>query len=134
MKRPKKKSEGGISLIEVTFAVAIIRVGVSVLMSQLECSYKVTSVNRETNKAMAHLEAALEKVTNTPFSKITSDFPDGSGVYLGEIDSTDLLRSEYITVSYLDTDADPLQVSVTIQWTSFDGRQRTRSLATMVTR
>jgi len=134
MKRPKKKSEGGISLIEVTFAVAIISVGVSVLMSQLECSYKVNSVNRETNKAMAHLEAALEKVTNTPFSRITSDFPNGSDVYLGEIDNADLLRSEYVTVNYLAPDADPLQVSVTIQWTSFDGRQRTRSLATMVTR
>ena len=134
MKHRKKKNEGGISLIEVTFAVAIISVGVSVLMSQLECSYKVNSVNRETNKAMAHLEAALEKVTNTPFSRITSDFPNGSNVYLGEIDNSDLLRSEYITVNYLDPDADPLQVAVTIQWTSFDGRQRTRSLATMVTR
>ncbi len=134
MKRPKKKSEGGVSLIEVTFAVAIISVGVSVLMSQLECSYKVTSVNRETNKAMAHLEAALEKVTNTPFSKITSDFPDGGSVYLEEIDSADLLNSEHITVGYLDPGADPLQVTVTILWTSSYGRQRTRSLTTLATR
>ena len=132
-RRDRKKIEG-ISMIEVIFAVAILAIGALALMSQIETSYKVNNTNRETNKAMAHLSAALEKVVNVPFSRIVIDFPDQGVVTLPEMDSGDALGGEVITVRYSDTDADPLEITTTINWTSFDGRARTRSLTTLVSR
>ncbi len=132
-KRDRKKIEG-ISMVEVIFAVAILAVGALALMGQMETSYKANNTNRETNKAMAHLSAALEKVVNVPFSRIVADFPDQSAITLPEINSTDLLAGEQITVHYSDTEADPLEITTTISWTSFDGRARTRSLTTIVSR
>jgi Tfp pilus assembly protein PilV len=122
------------SLIEAIVAIAIIAVGVVALVAQLEASYKTTSVNRETNKAMAHLQASLEKVIATPFSNITTAFPSGSTVTLDHVDTPDVLDQERITVAYADVSADPLQITVTIQWKAFDGRMRTRTLSTLRTR
>jgi len=127
-------TSGGFSLIEAIVAVAIIAFGVVALVAQLQASYRTTSVNRETNKAMAHLQAGLEKVISTPFSDITTTYPGGSVVSLNNIESSDLLASEQITVTYADAAADPLQVTVTVQWRQFDGRQRTRTLTTLRTR
>jgi len=124
----------GVSLIEVTVAVAVIALGVTTLMAQLEASFKITSVNRETNKAMAHLQAGLEKVISTPFNNIVETYPNGSSVSQENIESEDLMDGEYMTVTYVDANADPLEITVTVYWTSFDGRARSRSLTTMRTR
>ncbi len=133
MKR-KKDNIRGTSLLEVTIAVAIISIGAIVLVAQLETSYKINGDNRETNKAMAHLESAMEKVVNTTFSNIVTMYPHSSSVYLSEIDYSDLLPSEHIVVTHADSDADPLEVMVTITWTSFDGRDKSRTITTVVTR
>jgi prepilin-type N-terminal cleavage/methylation domain-containing protein len=130
----KKRNQRGISLIEVIVSVAIIALGVTALMAQLEASYKITSVNRETNKATAHLQAAMEKVIATPFNNIVNTHPNESVVYLDNINTEDLMTGEYITVTYADENADPLEITVTVYWTSFDGRARSRSLTTMRTR
>ena len=124
----------GISLVETIVAVAIIALGVTALMAQLEASYRITNVNRETNKAVAHLQAAMEKVIATPFGDIVGIHPNGSSVYLDSISAEDLMTGEYITVTYADENADPLEITVTVCWTSFDGRLRSRSLTTMRTR
>jgi Tfp pilus assembly protein PilV len=129
-----KGRESGMSLIEAIVAIAIIAVGVVALVAQLEASYRITSVNRETNKAVAHLQASLEKVIATPFASITTAFPNRSAVTLDNIDSPDVLDQEVITVSYADVSADPLEITVTIQWKAFDGRVRTRALSTLRTR
>ena len=124
----------GVSLVETIVAVAIIALGVTALMAQLEAAYKITSVNRETNKATAHLQAAMEKVIATPFNNIVNTHPNGSSVYLDSMSNEDLMAGEYITVTYVDENADPLEITVTVYWTSFDGRARSRSLTTMRTR
>ena len=130
----KRQNIRGVSLLEVMIAVAIIAIGAIVLVAQLESSYKINNDTRETNKAMAHLEAAMEKVINTTFSNIITTYPQNGSVYLTEIDCSDLLPSEHIVVTYADPDADPLEVRVTITWTSFNGRNKSRTLTTMVTR
>ncbi len=132
--KKQRKNQCGISLIEVTVAVAIIALGVTVLMAQLEASFKITSVNRETNKAMAHLQAGLEKVISTPFNNIAETYPNGSSVCQDNIESEDLMDGEYMIVTYVDENADPLEITMTVYWTSFDGRARSRSLTTMRTR
>lgn len=132
--KKQRKNQCGVSLIEVIVAVAIITLGVTVLMAQLEASFKITSVNRETNKAMAHLQAGLEKVISTPFNNIVGTYPNGSSVDQGNIESEDLMDGEYMTVTYVDENADPLEITMTVYWTSFDGRARSRSLTTMRTR
>jgi prepilin-type N-terminal cleavage/methylation domain-containing protein len=131
--RPSKPARG-LSLVEVIVAVAIIAVGVVVLVAQLEASYKITTVNRETNKAMAHLQACLEKVVSTSFADITTTYPNGGNIPLSNVDPGDLLDGESVTVTYADPAADPLEVTVTVHWTAFDGRMRTRSLTTLRTR
>ena len=130
----RKKADGGFSLVELVTAVFIIAVGVTALIGQLEASYKVTAVNRETNKASAHLQAVMEKVISVPFSDIVRTYPNGTVAYLQSTGLSDLMEGEHIVVEYVDEDADPLQITLTVHWTSFDGRQRSRSLTTLRTR
>lgn len=125
---------GGVTLVELIVAVAIIAFGVVTLMAQIEASYKITNVNRETNKAMAHLQAGMEKIISTPFNDIVSKYPNGSTIDMSNIEPIDLMNGERLTVSYADVNADPLQITATVSWTSSDGRARTRTLTTMRTR
>lgn len=124
----------GVSLIELTVAVFIIALGVTVLMGQMEASYKITTVSRETNKAMAHLQAVMEKVIAVPFSDVVDNHPNGGVVSLEDGELEDLMDGEYLTVSYEDETADPLQITITVHWTSFNGRECSRRLTTMKTR
>lgn len=131
---PRRTLVGGVSLVEAVVAIAIIAIGVVVLVAQLEASYKITSVNRETNKATAHLQACLEKIVTTPFADIPTTYPNGSAISLTPVDPGDLMDGEVVTVTYTDPAADPLEVTVTIRWKAFDGSMRTRTLTTLRTR
>lgn len=130
----ESKTARGISLVELLIAVTIITVGAMTLMAQLEASHKITTVNRETNTAMAHLQAMMEKVISVPFSDIAHTYPNGTIVYVGQSGLEDPMNGEYVKIEYADAAADPLQITLTVYWTSFDGRMRTRSLTTMRTR
>lgn len=136
MNRRKKETRTvrGISLVELMIAVSVIAVGAMALMAQLEASHKITTVNRETNKAVAHMQAMMEKVISVPFSDIVRTYPNGTIVYAGQSGLGDPMDGEYFRIEYADAAADPLQITVTVYWTSFDGRMRTRSLTTMRTR
>ncbi len=130
----RKKADGGFSLVELVTAVFIIAVGVTALIGQLEASYKVTAVNRETNKATAHLQAVMEQVISVPFSDIVRTYPNGTAACSQSAELSDPMEGEYIVVEYVDENADPLQITLTVHWMSFNGRQCSRSLTTLRTR
>jgi type II secretory pathway component PulK len=130
----QRRRSNGLSLVELVVAVAVIAFGVVTLMAQIEAAYRATNTSRETNKATAHLQAGMEKIISTPFNDIVSTFPDDSSIDMSNLEPIDMMDGEYLTVSYEDASADPLVITVTVYWTSFDGRSLSRSLTTMRTK
>lgn len=130
-KKRRGLSASGLTLVEVMVAATLIAVGLTALIAQMISAYRIGCVNNETNKAQAHLQAALEMVIAMPFANVTATYPSGSSVAIAPADP---MTNENITVAYADPAADPLQITVTINWTAFDGRQRTSSLTTLKTR
>ena len=118
----------------------MVAIGVLLIASMAAFSSQLASLNlmktsRETDLAMADLQAAMEQVlAQTPSGLPTSDdYPHGGNV--ADFDSRNL-DAEQIVVTYPGYVAggdvpDPLPILLTISWNDFQGRPRQLQLSSM---
>jgi len=109
---------GGFTLLEVMIALAVLTVSLLGCYAMILSCVTLSHTSRETNIAMFDLEAALEQVISTPFDDIPIAFPDGEPV--AEFNGLHL-ADELITISYVDPDAEPLEIAAAIAWTDHRG-------------
>jgi len=121
---PSGPRQAGFSLIEVFVTVAILA---AVTLSSILVAVPVsrqTRLSREMELANAEVRRVVERIESMPFSTITSSYPQYSEYTIAG------LKDGKIAVSYADPAADPLQVQVTLTWTSPDLGSMTRTFTT----
>lgn len=124
------KQEKGFTLPELMFSICIT---IPVLFGIIGVTYytlRAGETSRNVMKALQDAHTVIERirnVSNTSLSQVVTTFPNGQAV-----SGFSNLTSEQVVVSYANTAADPLAVTVTVNWTD-QGRTLTRALTTEVT-
>ena len=121
----------GFTLVELIIDTAII---LPVLLSAIGLNFYVfrnSETSRQTMIAIQDAHTVIERIRNrseTSLASVTGNYPNNQTV-----SGFSNLPSEQITVSYVNTSADPLDVSVTASWSN-RGRTMSRTLNTQVTK
>ena len=134
-----RRRRGGFTLVELMIAITVILVAVVSTFTAQISSHNLIRVSRETNTAIADLQAAMERVLLRPADQIplagAANFPPGASIAAFD----DLhLDNERIVPAYPDFAGgdvpDPLQIVLTLTWDDYRGRPRSIRLASMKTR
>ncbi len=120
----------GFTLIELMIALAII---VPVLLGAIGLNVYVFRISERSRRVVVALEDAhtvIERIRNTSetsLAQVATTYPSGQAVA-----GFNNLPSEQVTVTYPNAAADPLVMTVTVNWSDRQGTM-TRALATQVT-
>jgi prepilin-type N-terminal cleavage/methylation domain-containing protein len=137
--RVERSGAAGFSLVELMIAVTVILVGLLTAYSSELSSLEVVKSSRETNTAMADLQACMESVLVLPPAEI----PRAEGAYApGQIIEAyrDLhLENQRVIATYPNLIAgqpvpDPLEIVLTMTWTDRQGRDRELRISSVKTR
>ncbi len=112
------KSKKGMTLVEILASSLIIGICVASMIAAYASSMRHVSRAREMSIEADDLKDVFEKIRCTPFTDITTDFPDGEAVPESEV-GVFLLPQENIVVNYPDgTAGNPLLIEVELTWYS----------------
>jgi prepilin-type N-terminal cleavage/methylation domain-containing protein len=133
------QSKKGFTLVEILVATLIlVFVGVVILQTFMSYIY-FSAVNKERAVAMTDLSNMMETIISTPFSNIPARFPnstqDGivSNLYTNIVGGY-TLKNEHITVTYVNSASDPLEIIVTLRWQDAKGLTQINALVTKRTK
>ena len=129
------KNDNGMSLVETLVAIAMAVICVVPIIGAYLTVCNWSETNREETVAQMHLANMMETIKSTPFSSITTDFPNGdedgpTGNGYAAIAGGYTLKNEHITVSYVNPASDPLEVNLAVRWKNAIGVDRARYLVT----
>lgn len=131
----------GFTLVEVVLAFAVLLVAGVWLLGSYRYALTLSEVSEQTTEAISDLKGMMERISNTPFNSLATDFPSGAvnGVVGGTAEKYGgiiggySLPSEQVVVTHLPTTtADPRELTVQVRWTS-GGRSYQKSFSTMRT-
>ena len=129
----------GVTLVEVLVATLIFSLALTALLGSMIAINDLLDLNRDRSQATLDLRSMMERIRATPFSDITTHFPNGTldgsitWPYTGII-GTATLRAEHITVTFANLNVDPLEIKTTLTWLDKKGRSRNASMATFRTK
>lgn len=130
-KRARNARRGGFTLLEVTFATAVLLMSMLSAVSSQLAALSLLRTARENNTATAELTTALEEISGETLDDIVSKYPAATPI----ADYTDrALRNERVTPTYPAGTGDPLTVVVTLTWTDWGGRAAQMRAATLKVR
>ena len=129
--RKFRYKKDGFTLVEIMISVAIL-LGAILIMISLFAHYLVLiELSKNTTVALNDAQAVLEQIRNTdPAFSIPAAYPHGSNQ--APLLGPTKLDNETIVVTYVNTNADPLDVTVTVTWQD-RGRNRSETLTTLMT-
>lgn len=131
--------ERGFGLVELMISITVILFGVLAVFSSEISSLGVVKGSRETNTAMAELQAAMEQILTLPHA----DIPKAAGPYAPDQPIAAFedraFNEERIVATYpgytgTGTVPDPLTITLTISWRDANGGSRTLSLTSAKTK
>jgi hypothetical protein len=136
-KAPKNGKEimrKAVTLVELMIAVFIILFALVALVGAFTSAFTLVALAQESTIATDDLEDVLEYINTLPYAHITEPanggFNDGDTVNAAVIGGF-LLEDEVITASYpLGTNADPLEIGLTVTWSGRYGRNGTLTFRT----
>ena len=130
MKNPIKNQKRGFTLMEVVLALAILIPAVFAIIGANHYMIRMSESSRRITTALQDAHTLIERIRNTSeqgLNQVTAAYPSG-GAVAGFLN----LPGEQITVTYPSASADPLAITVMVNWTD-QGRAMSRSLSTQVT-
>ena len=133
----RKRGEEGFTLIEVMIAMAVVviaLIGIGFGNSKVQ---QVSAESFEKARAIQHANQVVERMRNlaaTSLSSVTSTFSNGGTVATSyySTSTSELLPSESVTVSFVNTTANPLDATVTVTWSQRGIRTVSRSIRTYI--
>lgn len=134
-RRASRRRRAGFTLLEVLFGTVVLMVSLLAAFTSQLLSLNLVRTARDSNTAMSELTAAIEEVTTVSVDTMPTTFPAGGSIakYQGRV-----LRDETIAVTYPNIVGgvipSPLAVTITINWTAWNGRPASMSLSTMKAR
>ena len=126
-------SECGFTFVELLITMGVVVFALLGLMTTNAAIQQNSEVAFERSMAVQDANQVLEQIrdssaTGTFPQNVTTAFPNG-----GAVGGFASLTNQNVTVSYADTAANPLDVTVTVNWQSNGQRNATTSLRTLVT-
>lgn len=133
--RAARKFDAGFTLVELMVAMAIFSAVLGATAQALVSYYAALDFQNQRNTAIRNCttilsqmrEARDDNANNFP-DAITTEWPDN-----GPIDGAGTLPQEVIDVQYVNTNANPLEVTVRSRWVDLRGRAVAVSVTTMLT-
>ena len=129
------KSERGMTLVELTLAVAIFVMVLGATAQSLISYYVALDIQDQRVAATRHCVGVLNTIrdfrdgtTDTFPAAITDQWPDGS-----EVSGVASLPMEFVVVTYTNATSNPLEVIVISSWQDLRGRQVTTQVSTVLT-
>ena len=137
--RGNRNSRSGFTLIELMIAGVIMVVAVMTTMATQVRVLDLVKTTRETNLAMADLQAAMEQLMLVQFDNVHvagSVYADGQAVaaFNGLHLTTEAITCDYPGYVAGATVPSPLTIVLTCTWSDWRGRARTLQLSTARTR
>ena len=130
--RPSKE-QAGFTLIELMIALAVVSVLIVGFVGANTMAQKNNEEMHERTTAIQDANRAIEQIRNVsrtgafPSSVVTA-YPDN-----GALTGFNNLSDEAITVSYVSTTANPLDVTVRVTWVSYPHRNSEEVIRTYIT-
>ena len=129
----KLKGKNGFALLELMIAVAVIAVGLLAMLLANTSSRQMGEGMNERMVALQDAHRVVELIRNTSATgafpaNVTAAYPAGAAV-----PGLNNLTNERVTVAYADRTADPLDITVTVNWRSRGIRNISTQLRTLVT-
>jgi prepilin-type N-terminal cleavage/methylation domain-containing protein len=136
---PYGRQKAGFSMVEVMMALGVLLVAVLGAFSSQVASSNLIRVSRETDLALADLQACMEQALTLTTDDLPipgSLFEEGQAVALYENLN---LEGESIVTTYPDyvvgqTIPDPLEIVLTLTWSDYGTRSRTVTLRSVKVR
>lgn len=123
----RSRRAGGFTLAELNIGVLLLGVGALALLgvstSALHTLEGARNLGQATEEARTLLEKMRQTADNDGLLGVRTAYPEGTD--LAETLGLDTLSEQEVTVDYADPAADPLDVTVQIQWRE---RARTRQI------
>lgn len=134
-----KINKQGLTLIEILIATLIFSVALGALLSSLAAVVDIIDFSRDRTIAIADLRNIMETIRATPFDSLVAKFPnamaDGpANNPYANITGGYTLKSEHITVTYVNPNIDPLEIKVSGTWQDKKSHSFSASLSTFRTR
>jgi len=134
----RRRGKQGFGLVELVVAMSIASVVILGVGLTQAAAVELNRTSDETNRAVADIRTALEEILSLSLEEV----PDVGGAYapgLPVAAYSDLhLDGERLVVTYPNHVAgdvpDPLEILVTVTWNDYAGRERSVSMATLMTR
>lgn len=135
MDKPTRHGQSGFTLLELTIALALFLIVLGVVAQGLIAFYLVMDVQHQRTAAaqifrgvFADMRAVRDANPGLFPDAVCEAYPDGSTV-----PGPGLLPNEAIVVRYADDGANPLEVTLTLNWTDLRGRPVQETMATLLT-
>ncbi|MBI3615498.1 MAG: type II secretion system protein [Candidatus Omnitrophica bacterium] len=129
--RPGFLKRHGFTLIEILVTVSIFVITTAALVGFYVSIAAMNESSRNMTRAMADARAVLEQIRNVSIGGLAAVTGTGWTAWATANNLTSL-NNEAVTVAYVNPAADPLDVTVTINW-SERGRARFAAVNTLVT-
>ncbi len=131
------RGEKGMTLLEVSLAMAIFAVVMSVSAQVLLGFSGAMEIQEQRQEAVQHCRAVLTQIRQDRDTSVLAFPQQITAIWNDGREITDptivTLDNEVVTVDYADANADPLQVTVTASWTDMQGRPAATSVSTILT-
>ncbi|MFH1799692.1 MAG: prepilin-type N-terminal cleavage/methylation domain-containing protein [Candidatus Omnitrophota bacterium] len=130
-----QKNKAGFTIIELMIALLVLTLMIGSYVGANVKAQQNTEEMNERTVALQDANRVIERMRDTSNAESLS-FPSGTvAVYPndGTIEGFNNLTDEVVTVSYADESANPLDVTVTVTWTSYTGREHTETVKTHIT-
>ena len=128
-----RRCNKGFTILEIALSIAIIVISILAIIGLFLTYFVLIETSTNTTIAVSDAQAVLEAMRNTePFTSesVIANYPQG--VNLAPIFNFNKLTNETAFVSYGSLSADPLQITITINWRDRT-RDRTENLMTLMT-
>lgn len=135
----KLKTTKGMTLVEILIATLVFSLALGELLNCLVVIVDLIDISKDKTVAISDLKNMFERIRATPFDSITTRFANSvvDGPVINpypNITGTYTLRNEHITATYVNPNADPLEIKVTATWLTTKGRAYNTSISSFRTR
>lgn len=135
MRRRRWSHCEGLTLLELTIAIALFAIVMGATAQALVTYYVHLHTQQQRSAAMAQCTSIISRMRefrdNSPGqfpASVVQEWPDGT-----EIAADEILPSGVIEIDYRDTTANPLEVVVTCRWQDLRNRPVRVTMATVLT-
>ncbi|MFH1062200.1 MAG: type II secretion system protein [Candidatus Omnitrophota bacterium] len=128
---PEVKQKKGFTLVEISVVLLILGGVIAGFLSVNNASFSLLEQISSSVIAVNDARSVIENMRNlNPFNlaNLTAIYPDG-----GIVAGFNNLTQETVRVNYLNTGADPIQVTVTVSWQGKANRIFSEQLTTLLT-